>query len=87
MSTKICHFHEEVSPIYVYKVDEDITTINVTLTIIGPITRSYAKKIIDQANANLMLSYKLDEMFVPLFLLVFTELKCKVEGSQQSLSS
>jgi hypothetical protein len=43
---------------------EDIPTINTTSTTNGPITRSRAKQIRDQVNANLSLSYNfdLDEM-------------------------
>jgi hypothetical protein len=40
--------------------DEDIPTINTSSTINGPITRSRAKQIHDQVNANLSLPYNLD---------------------------
>ena len=53
--------------------DEDITAINTTLTINGPITRSCAEHIYDQVNANLSLPINLENMVVlstPLLLVV-----------------
>ena len=55
--------------------DEDIPTINTTPTTNGPITRSRAKQIYDQENANLNLPSNLENMVVlsvPLLLVVLS---------------
>ena len=61
--------------------DEDIPTKNTTPTIDGPITRSRAKLICDQVNANLSLSYKLDEMVVLSSPLLLVELRYTMKES------
>jgi hypothetical protein len=65
--------------------DEDILTTNTTSTTNGPITRSHAKQIRDQVNANLSLSYNLDldEMAMLSSNLFFVEFKNKLEGIPQ----
>jgi hypothetical protein len=65
--------------------DEDIPTINTTPTNNGPITRSRAKQISDQVNANLIYSYNLnlDDTTMLSFTLLLVEFRNKVEGSQQ----
>ena len=46
--------------------DEDIPAMDTTPTIINsPITRSHAMQIHDQVNANLSLSFNLENMVVP----------------------
>jgi hypothetical protein len=62
--------------------DEDIPTINTTLTTNGPITRSRGKQIRDQVNADLSLSYNLDldEMAMLSSTLLLFEFRKKLEG-------
>ena len=59
--------------------DEDIPS--TTPTINGPITRSHAKPINDQVNANLSLSYKLDDTAMLSSPLLLVELRYTLEES------
>jgi hypothetical protein len=65
--------------------DEGIPTINTTPTTNEPITRSRAKQIHDQVNANLRLSYNLDldEMAMLLSTLLLVKFRNKLEGIPQ----
>ena len=67
--------------------DEDTTTIDKSPTIIGPITRSRAKQISDQVNANLSLPCNLvyTTMLSPPLLLV--ELRYHMEEIQQHITT
>ena len=71
---------EKVGDIFWSKTDEDTTTIDKSPTIIGPITRSRAKLISDQVNANLSLPYNLDYT-------TMLELRYHMEEIQQPMSS
>ena len=67
--------------------DEDTTTIDKSPTIIGPITRSRAKKISDLVNANLSLPCNLDDTTMLSSPLLLVELRYKMEAIQQPMSS
>ena len=67
--------------------DEDIPTMGTTPPIInGPITRSRAMQIHDQVNANLSLSFDLENMVVPSPPLLLVELRCNIEEGQTHFS-
>ena len=67
--------------------DEDTTTIDKSPTIIGPITRSHAKLISDQVNANLSLPYNLDDTTMLSSPLLLVELRYHMEEIQQPMGS
>ena len=67
--------------------DEDTTTIDKSPTIIGPITRSRAKQISDQVNANLSLPCNLDDTTMLSSPLLLVELRYNMEAIQQPMSS
>ena len=67
--------------------DEDTTTIDKSPTIIGPITRSRAKQISDQVNANLSLPCNLDDTTMLSSPLLLVELRYHMEEIQQPMSS
>ena len=67
--------------------DEDIPTMGTTPpTINGPITRSRAMQIHDQVNANLSLSFDLENMVVPSPPLLLVELRCDIKEGQTHFS-
>ena len=67
--------------------DEDIPAMDTTPTIInGPITRSHAMQIHNQGNANLSLSFDLENMVVPSPPLLLVELRCDIEEGQTHFS-
>ena len=67
--------------------DEDIPTMGNTPPIInGPITRSRAMQIHDQVNANLSISFDLENMVVPSPPLLLVELRCDIEEGQTHFS-
>lgn len=67
--------------------DEDIPTMDTTPpTINGPITRSRAMQIHYQVNANLSLSFDLQNMVVPSLPLLLVELRCDIEEGQTHFS-
>ena len=67
--------------------DEDTITIDKSPTIIGPITRSRAKQISDQVNANLSLPCNLDDTTMLSSPLLLVELRYNMEAIQQPMSS
>jgi hypothetical protein len=66
--------------------DEDIPAIDTTPTTNGPITRSRAKLIHDQVNANLSLSHNFDDMATPSYPLLLVELRHNMEEIQEPRS-
>lgn len=64
------------------EVDEDIPTIDTT----PPITRSCAKQIHDQVNANLSLSFDLENMVVPSPPFLLVEFRRNIEEDQPQFS-
>jgi hypothetical protein len=77
--------YQRTTPFQEGKDDEDIPTINTTPTNNGPITRSRAKQISDQVNANLSYSYtlNLDDSAMLSSTLLLVKFKNKFEGSPQ----
>ena len=53
----------------------------------GPITRSHAMQIHDQVNANLSLSFDLENMVVPSPPSLLVELRYNIEEDQQHFQS
>ena len=67
--------------------NEDIPTMGTTPPIInGPITRSRTMQIHDQVNANLSLSFDLENMVLPSPPLLLVELRCDIEEGQTHFS-
>lgn len=66
--------------------DEDIPAIDTTPTTNGPITRSRAKLISDQVNANLSLSHNLDDTAMLSSPLLLVELRHIIEDIHQPMS-
>ena len=67
--------------------DEDIPTMGTTPpTIKGPITKSHTMQIHDQVNANLSLSFDVENMVVPSPPLFLVELRCDIKEGQTHFS-